>query len=891
MGSALNVRDNYQVISNYSYYTKGVFVEDVIESILTQADGYGSYLFGQPSSQHLIDLHLTTNFVNEEGTTTDILVPSLANSTLTFDTTLTADFGGGAETLYLTDVTAFPTSGTASVNGDSFSWSGKSGNSLTGVTGLGGHNSGDYCDYEATYASGQIWYTTYSNITSTLTSVDFTIPGGTFKYFDKRGNNNGGILVLTTPIGVGNTVTCNVDYTFKTLQATGIQINRIVFRKREMDNRLSAIQKIKQYVAPNYIIRTQGDNKIWASYLQQKTTADYTLSLPTGFNYLEDQDLYTRVLMWGKNREPTNLMFGDLVDYASDNEDSYTGIANQEELSYFGEEKSGTISDWASNLLAEAELLHQSETQFLIDYITEKYIDKDYSGQDATGYYVFGTPISDQGKILLDTVTPTIFVNGVPIDNQVHQMSAMPVKIKQTTETITEGGGKSKSVSVHTYYYYEVIFPHSSLVPTEPIYLYNNQGILEYTIGANDPNVDYGNGIWTIPGIERNDVAEVLSTATYKVLYSSDKVIIEYDDVIFKIHKSLLPEPNSVTVKASFEYWAIAIATRDISAIVDGRRSTQMQMEFFGEPPTGFHVATIDLGASYNIQAIDIVGGFFKPDANRKFDVGFRITMQSSTDGSTFLPISDKTEGFTVQGGEAITFEEQDLGSAFTARYLKFTLDEVDRINYGRGRYVVAITEISVYTDIILESDVKLIATTTLAENISPGETTIDVVSTSGFTEPESGETETAYIGKDTDKDFTYTGLTSTSFTGVTLESAISGSIGDYVTQTLTGDRTIYDNDALLPNLGDRLFKKNLVSDRNLYSQSELDVVSKGFLSEFYKNHSKINVDVLYSPFLKVGQTVSVTDAYNNLSSERYFIEKIADRNGFYNLVLAKYPA
>ena len=46
---------------------------------------------------------------------------------------------------------------------------------------------------------------------------------------------------------------------------------------------------------------------------------------------------------------------------------------------------------------------------------------------------------------------------------------------------------------------------------------------------------------------------------------------------------------------------------KDISRIVDGRRDTQFQLEFFGEPPRGFQLANIDLGAIYKIEAIDLI--------------------------------------------------------------------------------------------------------------------------------------------------------------------------------------------------------------------------------------------------------------------------------------------
>jgi len=853
--------------------------------------GNSNFLFGETSAQNVIDNHLTTTLNAEDGVTSEDLTVA-DPGTYIIETTLSADHGGGGTTLALTDASGFPPdgvgSGTASVNGDTFTYTGKSGNTLTGVSGLGKHNSGDYCEYSLSYPAGQVWLTSYNNITTTLAAGDFTLPSSsTFRYFDKRY----GRLFLDSAISISETVTCDTNYSFKTLQASAIELNRITFRKREVANRFAAIQKVREYLPPNYIIRTQGDNKIWASYVEQKTTADYTLNLITSSNYLEDEDLYTRVTMWAKNKQPTNIMFGDDIDYSSDEEDSYTGTATKAELSYFGRFRSGELSDWAKGQLQEAKSLHTSETERIIKWVRRKYIRKLYGGQKDGAYYVFGTPISGKiGKIILDDITPTVYINGVPIDNKLHQMVAMPLKIKMTTKTIVEGGGKSKSVSSHTYYYYKVYFPHGSIHPKKPIYLYDAQGILRHTIGRRNANMNYRKGIWNIPGIKRNDVAEILSTASYWVMYSAKKLKIKYDDVIFLIHRSLIPAPETVTVTATFEYWAIAITLRDIDAVVDGNRDTQLQAEFFGEPVSGFHLATIDLGSTYTIQAIDIIGGFYKPDEFRKFDVGFYVTMQYSTDDVSYYAISDKTDNFRVTGGEAVSFEEEDLGIGFQARYLKFTLNEVDRIEYGRGRWVVAITEISVYTDIIIESEATLIPTTTLTQAVSDTDTEIYVLNTAGFTEPTSG-TATAYIGKDSDKSFTYTGIQSgNTFTGCTVESGISGAIGDYVTQSIEGDTTLYDNDGLLPQLGDRVYKKILISDRNLYLQSELDDLAKAYLKEFYKNHNKIRVNVLYSPYLHVGQTVSLTDSYNGITNERYFIDAVSDRNGYFSITLAKYP-
>tara|TARA_Y100001938_G_scaffold150736_1_gene243121 strand:- start:185 stop:715 length:531 start_codon:yes stop_codon:yes gene_type:complete len=54
----------------------------------------------------------------------------------TAETTLNGAISAGATTITLTSAAAFATSGNGSIDGDSFKWSGKSSNDLTGVTGV-----------------------------------------------------------------------------------------------------------------------------------------------------------------------------------------------------------------------------------------------------------------------------------------------------------------------------------------------------------------------------------------------------------------------------------------------------------------------------------------------------------------------------------------------------------------------------------------------------------------------------------------------------------------------------------------------------------------------------------------------------------------------------------
>ena len=401
LGFPLNARVNYDLIAvSYWAYTKGKYVEDIIEEILTLSDGYNNFLFGETTAQLVIDNHLTETFFNVEGTNTDLLTANTTSSSITIDTQLTSDVGAGSTTIYVTSTTGFSTSGEGNINGDIFTWSSKTSTSLSGIPATGSyalhnHKTNSYVEYTYSYPAGQVWYHSFSNITTTLTTSDFVLPNNvTMLYQDKRN----GRIILDSAISLSFVVKCNTNYSFKTIQSTGIQLNKISFRSREVENRFEALNKIRGYLAPNYIIRTLGDSKIWASYLSQETTADYTLQLETNIQYMEDEDLYTRVIFYRKNKNPTNLMFSDGIDFVTTGQ-SYKAITTNSELTSLREEDN---------------------------------------------YYVYGSSISQVGKITANVIKPIVYINSVPINNTSQVIAGQSVIIEVTTRTETsqESGGK-----------------------------------------------------------------------------------------------------------------------------------------------------------------------------------------------------------------------------------------------------------------------------------------------------------------------------------------------------------------------------------------------------------------------------------------------------------------
>ena len=844
LGSPLSAAGNYDIVArSYHYYVAGVFAEDVLEAILTQVDGYGKFLFGETSAQAVIDNHLTDTLLNVEATSTDELIPNFLSTELEIRHTLAVAVTANDTSITLDSTEGFPNNGQAEINGDIFTWTSRTATVLSGIPPLGNnalkaHAIGDLVIFERTYAPGQVWSLTFSNITSNLTAADFTIPlGGVFNFFDKRF----GRIILTAPISTAAFVTSDTNYTFKTLQASGIELNRITFFPREITNRFAAIQKLRKFLSPSYVIRTQGDDKILSSFVGQKTEADYNLELIQDIGYLEDEDLITRVVLFGKHDNPTNLMFNDSVNFNTTGE-SFKAIA--------------------SNL----------ELQLL---------------RDEGAYFVYGPDTPGIGFIDLEVIQPVIFINNIAIDNTLHLLPQNPVVVQLTTQTETRSGchgiSKETYVKQHTYFYFKVFLSHTSISPDNPITFFDATGTAVQTLAPQDLNMDYARGVWHVPGDTDNPIIQSISTASYHVLYSTSDLIIDYDKVEFKIHKSIIPNPEEFTVSGTFEFWNIFTQVFDIAAVIDGRFDTQVQTEFFSEPPSGFPLAIIDLGQIEAIQAIDIVAGFYQPDVNRKFDIDMRISLRSSDNGVDFFDISDATSNIKLSGGEAIQLGQVELGEDFETRFLMLVIQHVKKIDFGKGVWVVAFTEISAYNNIIIKSEAKLIPTT-LSQNIisPPGPVTLNVLTTDGF-----ASSGTAFIADD---GFTYTGITATSFLGV---SGFTTTHADQalVHQTQESDTDILDPDAILPKLGDRVFKNNLISDELLFNEEQLNNLAKQFLREFYKDHTKRRVRVRYSPYIQIGQTVELTDSFNNVFQERFFVESVSDQSGAMELVIAKYAS
>lgn len=898
-GVAFNI-NRFTLKVDYSYYPKSLDVEEIIEDIISTVDGYGNYLFNESSAANVVTNHLTATHLEVEGTSTDTLTPNLATQSITIESKLTAAVVAGATFITVEDTTGFPSAGTGDINGEAFTWTSKTATTLVGtVTSAHGVNS--YANYKASYVAGQVWYLDYSNLVTTLVTGNFTVPGGTINYIDKRQ----GRIILATAISALATVTCNVDYTFKTIQATGIKISDIDFTFRKNKTRLDTLKALREFLAPNYIFQTIGDNKIWGRYLNQKTVEDFTLKCITSLDFSEDTSLYTRTRFYGKNENPVNVCWQPDLAALSTGE-TYTSTVNNQDLKWKRKEGSFQV----------------------------------YSAGDSIK------------RLISTTFAPRVRVNGILIDDELHEVLVQPLAIGEAPAS-----NRGDYWTVYIYYY----FPHRRIDSTHNIVVRQRNGVPNPIfpsgiISPGHPSMNYGAGVYTFGPISPSDIGgnptiRDAASADYWIHWSSSDLVIDYEAGEFKISVNIISDEakDKISVTGDFEYQSIVESIYNADYIKDGRWDTQAQTIFWAKPLSGFIFFRLDLGDLYKIQIIDLVAGFFRPEENSKLrlDMTNTYTLQYSTDNVTYYDVCKEANKFQLSAGEAKSFELEQLGDDFKARYFQLKVMETSQVPYKEGCYVVAITDFAVYSQSVLIGEAKLTPWTELSSIATLGDATVSVDDTSTF-----ALSGTAYIVEDM---FSYTGKTATTFTGCTtvtthaagsrvsqeIESkganttltavcaaaATTLTVGStlnfaakgtaYVEEdafTYTGltDTTftgcsgllahgkfarviqsplVYDTQYLL-KMKDKVYKDTAINDF-LSTQAKANTRAYNWLREFIKDHSKCTAQTVYGPHYRPGMTVRIIDDVNNIDA-RYFVEAISvsasATDNPTTLTLAKYP-
>jgi hypothetical protein len=298
----------------------------------------------------------------------------------------------------------------------------------TGVTDTMTCNTSNVVYNGTTYSAGKVWYLDYDNVQDVLGWDSFTInvttyPQSEFVAFDQRF----GRLFLNVS-HTGDTVVCVYNYEFSTLQATGVYIPYADLTTRSVANRFDAISKLKQCLAPNYIISTKGA-KIWGRYLSQKTTADYTLELEKSLTYSEDiKDIYTRVKLYGQSNCPHNLMLSQ-------------------------------------------------DTTFITGFTYSVHVDElilGYAGEDLGGGWLRFMAQTASGVMNIDRTTARVWFDDVELGQPYSTTRANQQLMLEVNSSI-KGGGQSE---------YRIWFPDTGLwlTPSWPIYFYDKNGIELYRL-------------------------------------------------------------------------------------------------------------------------------------------------------------------------------------------------------------------------------------------------------------------------------------------------------------------------------------------------------------------------------------------------------------------------
>jgi len=320
-------------------------------------------------------------------------------------------------------------------------------------------------------------------------------------------------------------------------------------------------------------------------------------------------------------------------------------------------------------------------------------------------YFVGGQDLTILGPP--EKTIPEVFINGVKV--------GQPNPIFITSSQVLIKATKTWDDKFD----YQLCFSHSSIDSNHKINIYKADGSLFDTLYPDDQCMDYAGGFWKPKRKTRWEEVEQVATASYWVRYDAEKVEVDYDagSGTIRVHKDLINrQQRTDIVTANFYYRTMPPALSDVAVISDGRWTTQMQLEFYGQPLKSQRLFTVDLGSSERIDAIDITSGFYKPeiiagvDEVRRFDISNWFTLEYSLNGSDFYPVCGKANNFHLGGGESISFEEGDIPELFEARYFRFILEESNKIDFENGRWCVALCEFAVYKDLILKGEARLVS-------------------------------------------------------------------------------------------------------------------------------------------------------------------------------------
>lgn len=715
LNQVINVED-FDVKASYYYFKKGLLAEDIIKDIMLEPDSFGNDVFTLAE--------LSSSLSAEEDTSTDSLIP--ITTPLNLNSQLLVKKGTSDTEVYIPRADSWKFISTYKFKIDSvdFQYNGKSdvtigGIEMTKLLNVSGSHSAALLrgsKVEAFYDIGdgittRAWKTTYNNVTDTISSGDFTIPGASFETFDERQ----GVLLVDTQIVSTTSVTLNKDYNFITLQSTGIEIPYLRLSKAKHANRFEAIKRdLLTLLPPNYVLFTQGTSRVWGKFLAQKPDGkeDYQLKLNKQIQYVTDQEVYSRVFLRGKNNNPRNVMLEET-----------TNILNINEYGL-------TFNSYAT----DQPLRIPERGNFRTDYYPFSIYRMESEAWRWTtdSMMIYSSWVEDER-----TVTPTLKIDGAVLGNQIVRKSRMPVSLESITKTewgwdfIVKMDPKEKTVNYH------VRIPHKNIIPPTnsetSIVFYDVDGNVMNSLSdlvitkANTANMDihsfdllqitpyHPEGRKICRVFQAEDHAyfydwTFIKSFVRKIAYVSYSVIMPQQingkpawylkGCYFWIHRDLFSYqifhnigdiPDGVDtfqtnyyrgggslvlgiysqITASFRYRSTLARVDEPQNLKDGDSATEAQLLFFNRTSiAGQPAFIIDFQRNLKVQAIDIIAGKFYPhrayDSGFALDCEFALTLQSSNSTAFATLISDAGPSSTslkVKWGQTANFPSS--GTAF----------------------------------------------------------------------------------------------------------------------------------------------------------------------------------------------------------------------------------
>lgn len=788
------------------------------------------------------------------------------------------------------------------------------------------------------YGPGRIWFTRFNRWHGLLTTPDFTVPASTsFERFNAR---LGAIVLSGENVDINSTVLTETDYEFSTIQATGIELTE--FRTSFDDpSRLDAIRKLRDSVLPpNYIIRSEGQH-IWGGYFNQKTLADYELStLTTGIEQTGDEDVFTRVKVFGVNENPINLGF-DPATTVSDKIQTITG----------------SVTDTA---------LH-------------------FEGEAPGGFRIYSSAVSGSGRIF-SRPRPNLTINAVEVRlDESQQLAQQPVNIYVKVTHNLGGFGL-------TVFQYQIGLSHQQIDEDGEIVFQDAVGnnIFIISPGASPDVFNYDRGIFRVPA--------------FLAVQSSDSVLRFHAPIVLdnpipagtEINSLNILQPIGVAQNARahekrFVFSQSQVMFLPTDALTDAAPD---QPGILAQVDSMTFDGFFDLGPVHGLRFPPSLARFDFPQHRwvGKWIVNFETTVvlpkklldyRAADDGDSYL--SFQLVGAATMFGSSFTRDGAFLGIS-TADYRVLIESEDVQIRHEDGEFWIseglfparlpstpdnpdppdavvasfhfatAVTPIdpnnatnmltgdpqaqsqliyqhpvvpgTVFTTIDLGSVLPVDAIDIVPGFFVPpddvtGVKKFDVSFRMSLLKSDDGTTFSP-ISQDTqnvdlktgDKLSVDQGVLGSEFETRFLRIVLNGvdrnfwrggawpvSIAQFAIYrditvkgvaklvpafTGSGDIEVLDTFNLRDRIGDRLFKIEDLND-TLDTQAKVDERARLLLVEFNKNHTRATSKELYHPGISQGQTIRLIDPVNSVE-RNYFVEEVVNRNGLLDLRLAFFP-